>query len=165
MNLNDRILYLLCKTASEAYRAALILLELGAFSRAGANGPFADSDRQKGYVDFGTSHYFRHIGATELAQRSSWYQKWQVHLFARPEALGGTLHNTIAGYLNAPFHTSLLENSDLLERVAEVNAAQNPYGEVTYLLPQVKWRQNIRCYYRIYRTPSLGSINPETVNV
>ncbi|CAM9992880.1 unnamed protein product, partial [Ascophyllum nodosum] len=121
---------------TEAYRAALILLELGAFSRAGVNGPFIDSDRQAGFVNFGTSHYFRLMGAAELAQRGSWYQKWQVHRFARPEALGGTLHNTIKGDLDAPFDISLLENSELLKRVAEINAAQNPNGEVTYLLPQ-----------------------------
>ena len=138
----------LVKPTSEAYRAALILLELGAFSRAGVNGPFIDSDRQAGFVNFGTSHYFRLMGAAELAQRSSWYQKWQVHRFARPEALGGTLHNTIKGDLDAPFDISLLENSELLERVAEINAAQNPNGEVTYLLPQVRWRQKVRRYYR-----------------
>ncbi|CAN0382991.1 unnamed protein product [Ascophyllum nodosum] len=53
-----------------------VLLELDAFNRPGDNGPFIDSDRQAGYVNFGTPHYFRLIGAAELAQRASWYQKW-----------------------------------------------------------------------------------------
>ncbi|CAN0441852.1 unnamed protein product [Ascophyllum nodosum] len=114
---------------TEAYRGALILLELDAFNRAGVNGPFIDSDRQSGFVNFGTSHYFRLIGAAELAQRASWYQKWQVHRFARPEALGGTLHLTIKGELDAAFDISLLENDELLKRVAEINAAQNPNAE------------------------------------
>ena len=137
INLNNRI-YMFLKTASEAYRGALILLELDAFNRAGVNGPFIDSDRQSGFVNFGTSHYFRLIGAAELAQRASWYQKWQVHRFARPEALGGTLHLTIKGELDAAFDISLLENDELLKRVAEINAAQNPNAEVTYLLPQAR---------------------------
>ncbi|CAN0475827.1 unnamed protein product [Ascophyllum nodosum] len=131
---------------TEAYRGALILLELDAFNRPGVNGPFIDSDRQAGFVNFGTSHYFRLIGAAELAQRASWYQKWQVHRFARPEALGGTLHLTIKGELAADFDISLLENDELLKRVAEINAAQNPNGEVTYLLPQARWRKKIRHY-------------------
>ncbi|CAM9663934.1 unnamed protein product [Ascophyllum nodosum] len=58
------------------WRGVVILLELGAFSRVGANGPFAGSDRQAGFFNFGTSHYFRLMGAAELAQRASWYQKW-----------------------------------------------------------------------------------------
>jgi hypothetical protein len=66
-----------------------------------------------------------------------------VHRFARPEALGGTLHNTITGDLDADFDISLLENDELLKRVAEINAAQNPNNEVTYLLPQVRWRQRL----------------------
>ncbi|CAN0412585.1 unnamed protein product [Ascophyllum nodosum] len=82
---------------TEAYRGSLILLELDAFNRPGVNGPFIDGDRQAGFVNFGTSHYFRLIGAAELAQRASWYQKFQVHNFARPEASRGTLHLTIKG--------------------------------------------------------------------
>ena len=149
VNLNNRI-YIFVKTASEAYRGALILLELDAFNRPGVNGPFIDSGRRAGFVNFGTSHYFRLIGTAELAQRASWYQKWQVHRFARPEALGGTLHLTIKGELDAAFDISLLKNSELLKRVAEIIAAQNSNGEVTYLLPQARWRQKIGRYCTKY---------------
>ena len=69
----------------EAFRGALILLEQGAISGAGFNGPYADSGRQKGFVDFGVSHVMKMLGSAEAAQRSSWYQKWNVHLLARPE--------------------------------------------------------------------------------
>ena len=62
-----------------------MLLEEGAISKAGFNGPYADSYRQKGFVSFGVSHVMKILGSAELAQRSSWYQKWNVHLFARPE--------------------------------------------------------------------------------
>ena len=69
----------------EAYRAALILIEEGAISRAGFNGPYDQSGRQVGFVNFGVSHVMRLVGSAELAQRASWYQKWNVRMFARPE--------------------------------------------------------------------------------
>ena len=69
----------------EAYRAALILIEEGAISRAGFNGPYEKSSRQVGFVNYGVSHVMRLVGSAELAQRASWYQKWNVHMFARPE--------------------------------------------------------------------------------
>ena len=69
----------------EAYRAALILIAEGAISRPGFNGPYAQSGRQVGFVNYGVSHIMRLVGTGELAQRSSWYQKWNVHMFARPE--------------------------------------------------------------------------------
>ena len=57
----------------------------GAISRDGANGPYADSTRQRGFVDWGVSHCMKTFASLEIAQKSSWYQKWNVHLFARPE--------------------------------------------------------------------------------
>lgn len=70
---------------SEAFRAALILLDEDALSRKGFNGPYAHSSRQKGFVTFGVSHIMKILGSVETAQRAAWYQKWNVHLFARPE--------------------------------------------------------------------------------
>ena len=69
----------------EAYRATLIIINDGAISRAGFNGPYTESGRQVGFVNYGVSHVMRLVGTGELAQRSSWYQKWNVHRFARPE--------------------------------------------------------------------------------
>ena len=63
----------------------MLLLEEGAFSRDGFNGPYASSSRQKGFVNFGVSHVLRILGSAELAMKSAWYQKWNVHLFPRPE--------------------------------------------------------------------------------
>jgi len=123
---------------SEAFRGAFVLMEQGAISRPGFNGPYADSSRQNGFVTYGVSNLMRLLGAAELAQRSSWYQKWQVHNCARPEALGGTVHNTLLGHLNEPIHPSLLENSELFDLVAASNAAQNFDGSETYLLPQAR---------------------------
>ncbi|CAN0349163.1 unnamed protein product, partial [Scytosiphon promiscuus] len=123
----------------EAFRGALILLGEGAITD-GANGPYATSSRQRGFVGFGVSHLMRILAAAEASQRSSWYQKWNVHLFARPEAVAGTLHNVILGKLDVEFHASLLENEELLERVALRNEKVNGSGATmgrTYLLSQV----------------------------
>ena len=64
-----------------------------------------------------------------------------MHQFVRPEALSGTVHNTLNAALNAPIDASLLDNKELLIRVAAANGAQNSYdglvGE-TYLLSQVR---------------------------
>ncbi|CAN0533990.1 unnamed protein product, partial [Scytosiphon promiscuus] len=70
----------------EAYRSALILIEQDAISRFGINGPYVADGRQSGFVNYGISHTMRLVGTGELSMRSSWYQKWNVHLFARPEA-------------------------------------------------------------------------------
>ncbi|CAM9166878.1 unnamed protein product, partial [Laminaria digitata] len=124
---------------TEAYRAALILVEQGAINRDGFNGPYASSSRQKGFVNFGVSHVMRIVGTGELAMRSAWYQKWNVHMFARPEAVAGTIHNVIYGNLDVEFHDSLMNNLELLRRVAarntEITGLQGR-GLDSYLLPQ-----------------------------
>ena len=113
-------------------------MEQGAITTPGFNGPYAESTRQNGFVTYGISNVMRLLGTAELAQRSSWYQKWQVHNLARPEALAGTVHNTRLGYLDAPIHPSLLNNTELLDLVAISNAAQNSDGNGTYLLSQAR---------------------------
>ena len=77
--------YLCMYARSEAFRGALILLEADAISRPGFNGPYTKDTRQEGFVSYGISHLMKLIGTGEMAQRSSWYQKWNVHMFPRPE--------------------------------------------------------------------------------
>lgn len=132
----------MCAPCREAFRGALILLDEGAISRAGFNGPYMESERQAGFVNFGTSHVMKLLGGGEGSQRLSWYQKWQVHLFPRPEALAGTVHNTLNGELSSPIHESLLENNELLDKVWALNQEQNANGEGTHLLSQVSNRRN-----------------------
>ncbi|CAM9505578.1 unnamed protein product, partial [Laminaria digitata] len=124
---------------TEMFRAALILLGEGAISKAGFNGPYANSTRQKGFVSYGASHVMRILGSAEVSQRSSWFQKWNVHMYARPEAFAGTIHNVILGNIDVDVGASILGNTELLERVAAQNAIQN--GQTgnpvpTYLLSQ-----------------------------
>ncbi|CAN0012995.1 unnamed protein product [Ectocarpus sp. 4 AP-2014] len=133
---------------SEFFRGALILLDEGvALSKAGFNGPYAETGgRQQGFVEYGTSHVMKALGSCEAAQRSARYRKWNVHLMARPEALAGTLHHVVVGDLQGPtLHESLTENWELFDRVAAANRRQNVDnaddsddggGEETYLLSQ-----------------------------
>ncbi|CAM9698449.1 unnamed protein product, partial [Laminaria digitata] len=69
----------------EAFRCALVLLGEEAISEEGFNGPYASSIRQKGFTCFGVSHLMKAMGGAEASQRSALFQKWNVHLFARPE--------------------------------------------------------------------------------
>lgn len=126
----------------EAFRGTLILFDQGAISKAGFNGPYVGSSRQKGFVEFGVSHVMKILGSCEQAQRASWYQKWNLHLYARPEALAGTIHNTLNKALNTSFDASLLGNWELLDRVEETNEKRNG-GERTWLLSQVPTRHGM----------------------
>ncbi|CAN0355471.1 unnamed protein product [Scytosiphon promiscuus] len=56
-----------------------------------------------------------------------------------PQAVAGTLHNVLYGNLDVEFHPSLLNNEELLERVASQNAGTNGLARGlgrTYLLSQ-----------------------------
>lgn len=47
-------------THREAFRGALILMDQGAISRNGFNGPYGDENgRQQGFVEYGTSHVMK----------------------------------------------------------------------------------------------------------
>lgn len=76
---------LFMRAYSEAYRSTMILLEDDIISRPGFNGPYIDSVRQEGFVSYGTSHIMKLLGVGEMAQRASWYQKWNLHMLVRPE--------------------------------------------------------------------------------
>ena len=56
------------------------------------------------------------------------------------QALAGTLHNVLFGDItNVEFDPSILDNDELLDRVAAHNEAQNGQGPagITFLMPQV----------------------------
>ncbi|CAM9605957.1 unnamed protein product [Discosporangium mesarthrocarpum] len=125
---------------SATFRAAKIILGDGKVSEDGINGPYTNSKRDSGFVTFGSSHLFEKIGAAEYVLRISWYLKWNVHRLLRPEAYGGLLHHTMTGIKSYPIHPSILNNHELMERVAKRNEYQNIVhgrgGAPTYLLSQ-----------------------------
>ena len=106
-----------------------------------ANHPYRTSTRQSGFATFGTAHVSEMLASVGKSERHTWYQKWQVHRFLRPEAYGGLVHRVVADGATYPIHSDLLNDSDLLQRVFNHNAARNQargFGPVgTYLLPQM----------------------------
>ena len=89
--------------------------------------PYINSITQEGFATFGGPHISTLV--TEVANRAlkhTWYQKWFVHLKARPEAVGGCIHLNKIGSANFPI-SSDLQTSTVFQEVF------NLYG--TYLLP------------------------------
>ncbi len=64
--------------------------------------------------------------AGNMSLSGAWFQKWRVHRFLRPEALGGRIHFHKTGQRNYELHPDIL-NSDALNQVFSANG--------TYLLP------------------------------
>jgi hypothetical protein len=64
--------------------------------------------------------------ASLLAQKTSYYQKWQVHRRARPESFGGRIDVHLSGRKSYDIHPAVL-HSDALARVKTATGS--------YLLP------------------------------
>jgi len=128
-NLRDLATYVWLDVSYVPYaNAALIALEFG---------PDAVNDwnfyrwnaTQEGYINFGPPDLFDWIGrGARPAYLAAWYQKWQVHRRARPEAIGCRLNMHAAQKAVYPLHPELLA----LEAVRE---SAQLHG--SYLLPQV----------------------------
>jgi hypothetical protein len=124
----------------EYYMAFLVLTTInpnppGAFSSGGApanpGNPYVGSRTQSGFGTFGGPD----MAATlcEVAGKAlcaSWYQKWFVHLRARPESLGGIVHLLKTGQQDKTSVrlSPVVLNSQALQR------SFNKYG--SYLLSQ-----------------------------
>jgi len=64
--------------------------------------------------------------SAHTALSGAWFQKWRVHRFLRPEALGGRIHFHKTGQRNYELHSDILD-SDAIQRTFAANG--------TYLLP------------------------------
>ena len=90
--------------------------------------PYRRFRATEGFATYGPAHVLTLIPTVAfLALKAVWYQKWFVHLRARPETIAGRAHNHITGASAYPLHTELL-NSAALARVFSDNGS--------YLLPQ-----------------------------
>jgi hypothetical protein len=110
--------------------AALIILHMG-----GEHGdevlsptnPYRGSRSQFGDITFGNKNLLTLLAlASLLAQKVSYYQKWQVHRRARPESFGGRIDIHLSGGKSYDIQPAVLQ-SDALARVKKA------YG--SYLLP------------------------------
>lgn len=106
--------------------AAQILLAWGAPVVDPAN-PYARSATQSGFVTFGGPHVLDLVArVANLGLKAAWYQKWLVHLRARPEAFAMHVHSHVTGLAEYPIHQELLDSQAL-------SAMHDWKG--TYLLP------------------------------
>lgn len=123
---------------SAYFRAALILGGFGPEAIDDGN-PYKNSTTQSGFATFGVAHLLMLVGSVHKAERHTWYQKWNVHRFLRPEAFGGRVHNQKTGAASYPIHQRLM-NSPVLDRIFQYNQQVNQRrgvgdGQGTYLLP------------------------------
>ena len=111
--------------------AALIIQRLGgghSDAVLSPTNPYRGSRTQFGDITFGNKNLLSLLAqASLLAQKTSYYQKWQVHRRARPETIGARIDVQLSGRKDYDLHQSLLQSDGL----ARVKAA---YG--SWLLPQ-----------------------------
>lgn len=123
---------------SAYFRAALILGEFGREALDGGN-PYRNSRTQGGFATFGIAHLLTLVGSVQKAERHTWYQKWNVHRFLRPEAFGGRVHNVKTSATDYPIDQQLLD-SPVLDHIFEYNRLVSERrgmgdGEGSFLLP------------------------------
>lgn len=115
------------------YRAALTGL-----GPADLGNPYTGNTRQTGFATFGLAHLNNLIGSVHKGERHTWYQKWFVHRYPRPDGFFGLVDNHLQGRANYPIHADLL-NSPVLPLIAAYNQHLNQVrfgsSEASYLLP------------------------------
>lgn len=111
------------------YNAALILL--GAGATFDPDNPYGNGSitKEEAFVSLGVADMLTQItGITDVALRTAWHQKWNVHMRLRPEAMAGLVHFEDLGDTAYGLHADLLSSST----IAAVKAAN---GSGSALLP------------------------------
>jgi hypothetical protein len=81
------------------------------------------SRTQFGDITFGNKNLLSMLAqASLLAQKVSYYQKWQVHCRARPEVIGGRIDVHLSGRKSYDIHPAVL-HSDGLTRIKAANGS------------------------------------------
>jgi len=80
----------------QAYFTALLVL-LGMGAPVNPGNPYNGSANQSGFVTFGGPDFANLGEVAGRALSAVWYQKWNVHLRPRPEALAGQVHLVKSG--------------------------------------------------------------------
>ncbi len=121
------------------FRAALVLLALGVPLNPG--NPFNGDTRQVPFGALGFAHLLNLIGSTDKGERHTFYHKWYVHRYLRPEAMGNLVDAVMTKRL--PFKLTLdrdLLRSSVLPLIFTYNQQLNNrrgFANVgSFLLPQ-----------------------------
>ena len=77
-----------------------------------------------GFATLGFGDFVVDLAAACQGERPTWYSKWQLHRFLRPEEYGGLVHRLLAEGADYPIHPSLLA-SPVLGKVFDLNKASN----------------------------------------
>lgn len=98
----------------QAYQqSALILLRYGSSALADGN-PYSNSYNQSSFVSHGAPFILDLVNRAALAAlHAAWYQKWVVHRFLRPEAMGGRVHFKTREGADYNIHEDLLDSDAL----------------------------------------------------
>lgn len=104
--------------------AALIVLRMGGDEVLSPTNPYRGSGTQFGDITLGNKNLLSMLAqASLLAQKVSYYQKWQVHRRARPECFGGRIDVHLTGRKSYDIHPAVLHS----EAVARVKATTGSY--------------------------------------
>ena len=110
--------------------AALIIQRMVAEAGDGVlspTNPYRGSRSQFGDITLGNKNLLTLLAqASLLAQKTSYYQKWQLHRRARPESFGGRIDVQLSGRKSYDIHPAVVQ-SDALARVKAATGS--------YLLP------------------------------
>jgi hypothetical protein len=108
--------------------AALIALRMGVDALLSPSNPYRGSKTEFGDITFGNKNLLTLIAeASLLAQKTAYYQKWQIHRRARPESFAARIDVHLNGRKTYDIHPAILQSDGL----ARIKAAKG-----TWLLPQ-----------------------------
>lgn len=103
--------------------AALIALRMGGDDVWSPTNPYRGSRTQFGDITFGNKNLLSLLAqASLLAQKVSYYWKWQVHRRARPESFGGRIDVHLRRRSFYDIHPAIL-HSEALDRVKAANGS------------------------------------------
>jgi len=108
--------------------AALIILSMSGDAVLSPTNPYRRSHSEFGDITFGSKNLLSLLAqASLIAQKTSYYYKWQVHRRARPEVLGGRIEIHLTGRKSYDLHPSILACDGLARTKSEFGS---------WLLPQ-----------------------------
>ncbi len=94
--------------------ACLMALRVGAMPDGG--NPYKHSRTQAPFTTFGPPFFIYLLAVvTQVALKTTWYEKWRVHRRLRPEEMGGRVQTHLAGKASFPIHRELLDSAALEE--------------------------------------------------
>ena len=89
-------------------------LRVGAMPDGG--NPYKHSRTQAPFTTFGPPFFIYLLAVvTQVALKTTWYEKWRVHRRLRPEEMGGRVQTHLAGKASFPIHRELLDSAALEE--------------------------------------------------